>query len=91
MGGAMTLDWQPMKTAPKDEKPFLAWYGARKYGPSYGTMHWRAMEGRFHSLTLGTQTKQATHCAADLTGQTKGVIGVHGDAYALHLDLIRIL
>jgi len=36
-------------------------------------------------------TKQAAHRAADLTGQAKGTVGVHSDAYALHLSLIWIL
>ncbi len=53
--------WQSIETAPKDEEAFLAWYDG-KFGPSCGTMIWHPEnEGRFHSMTLGTQTKDATH------------------------------
>lgn len=55
--------WQDMKSAPKDGKPFLAWYES-DYGPLFGTMKWepepKGNGGRFQSMTMGTQTKYAT-------------------------------
>ena len=57
------MDWRRIESAPKDEKPFLAWYEG-EFGPPYGTMVWRPEKGgRFHSMTMGTQTKDATHWA----------------------------
>lgn len=58
------MAWKDIKSAPKDERPFLAWYKS-DIGPSFGTMHWRPEPkgngGRFQSMTMGTQTKCATH------------------------------
>ncbi len=57
------MNWRLMSCAPKDGKPFLAWYEGA-FGPPYGTMCWRPEKGgRFHSMTMGTQTKDATHWA----------------------------
>lgn len=67
--------WETIDSAPKDGKPFLAWYES-KFGPPYGTMKWEpepepkpkigrtlspSKNGRFHSMTMGTQTKFATY------------------------------
>ena len=57
------MNWQRMANAPKDGEPFLAWYEG-DFGPPYGTMVWRPEGGgRFHSMTMGTQTKNATYWA----------------------------
>lgn len=59
------MKWETMETAPIDESEFLAWYGKHVFGPKFGTMVWRVDNskegGKFHSLTMGTQTKHATH------------------------------
>ncbi len=60
----MGICWKTIKSAPKDGKPFVAWYES-EFGPPFGTMMWCAEPkgngGRFHSATMGTQTKYATH------------------------------
>ena len=60
------MTWYSMDLAPQDGKPFLAWYES-EFGPPFGTMVWQEgqgkKEGRFHSMTMGTQTKCATHWA----------------------------
>ena len=60
------MKWYTIDSAPKDGDPFLAWYSS-KFGPPFGTMKWEEgvgkKEGRFHSMTIGTQTKCATHWA----------------------------
>ena len=60
----MDMLWTCMTSAPKDGKPFLAWYES-EFGPPFGTMKWepnpKGEGGRFHSMTMGTQTKYATH------------------------------
>ncbi len=60
----MDMLWEDMKSAPKDGEPFLAWYESQ-FGPPFGTMKWepepKGNGGRFQSMTMGTQTKCATH------------------------------
>ena len=60
----MDMLWRDMKSAPTDGEPFLAWYES-EFGPPFGTMIWepnpKGGGGRFHSMTMGTQTKCATH------------------------------
>ncbi len=57
------MTWKTIDSAPKDGKPFLAWYES-KFGPPFGTMKWvpepKGTGGRFWSMTMGTQTKCAT-------------------------------
>lgn len=58
------MTWRTIEDAPKNGKPFLAWYKS-DFGPPFGTMKWepepKGNGGRFHSMTMGTQTKCATH------------------------------
>lgn len=60
----MDMIWADIKSAPKDGKPFLAWYES-EFGPSFGTMKWepnpKGDGGKYLSMTMGTQTKYATH------------------------------
>lgn len=60
----MDILWKDMKSAPKDGRPFLAWYES-DFGPPFGTMKWvpepKGNGGRFWSMTMGTQTKCATY------------------------------
>jgi len=71
--------WATMETAPKNGEPFLAWYESGA-GVPFGTMAWRQDEnkgkGRFHSFTMGTQSK---HAVAWMIPGIPGVI-IQGDS-----------
>lgn len=58
------MKWETMDTAPETGEPFLAWYDG-PFGPPFGAMVWQPGKseagGRFHSYTMGTQSKFATH------------------------------
>ena len=65
--GGREADWQDIQSAPRDGSMFLAHYAAPA-GPRVGAMQWLPKPtkddpdaGRFHSWTMGTQSKFATH------------------------------
>ncbi len=57
--------WLPIESAPKDGKPFEAWYDS-SFGPNFGPMVWReekpdGKRGYFFSYSIQTESRLATH------------------------------
>ena len=76
--------WKTIDSAPKHGLPFLAWYES-DFGPKFGTMKWEpeidktthkpTNNGRFNSMTMGTQTKCATYWMDPEAPRVWGPIG----------------